>query len=45
MKLLMLTKIQYFHFEMVIVMPSWRDCGLNNTVTTMGYLHLLIGLI
>ena len=45
MKELMLTKIQYFHFEIVIVMPASGVCGLNNTVTTMGYLHLLIGLI
>ena len=45
-KELMLTKMQYFHFEIGIVMPASGVCGLiNNTVTTMGYLHLLIGLI
>ena len=44
-KELMLTKIQYFHFEIGIVMPTSGVCGLNNAVITMGYLHLLIGLI
>ena len=45
MKQLMLTKIQYFHFEIGIVMPASGVRSLNNTVTTLGYLHLLIGLI